>query len=189
MANRAHRLALVEAALYSAGRPIELRRLKRLIGTKSDRVILSLIEELRRRYEKRGSALEIGVLPDGRAVMRLRKEFQGLVRRLARRPLLTQGPLKTLSYIAYHQPIEQRIIIAERGRHAYMHLKLLEERGLITRERDEAGRIIVRTTPYFADYFGFSQNPAKIKLQLRMLFNEMRIRRLEEDLKPEGLGA
>jgi len=39
----------------------------------------------------------------------------------------------------------------------------------------------VRTTPYFADYFGFSQNPAKIKLQLRMLFNEIKIRRLEED--------
>ncbi len=189
MVSRPDRLSLIEAALYSAGRPVELGRLKRLIKTTSNRVVLSLLEELRRRYEDRGSALEIRVLPDGRAVMKLKGEYESLVRRIARRPLLTQGPLKTLSYIAYHQPIEQRAIIAERGRHAYTHLRLLEERGLITRERDEAGRIIVMTTPYFADYFGFSQNPAKIKLQLRMLFNEMRIRRIDEGLKPDRVGV
>jgi len=189
MTGRRDRLSLIEAALYSAGRPVELESLKRLIKTTSDRVVLRLLEELRRRYEDRGSALEIGVLPDGRAVMKLKGEFESLVRRLARRPLLTQGPLKTLSYIAYHQPIEQRDIITERGRHAYTHLRLLEERGLIIRERGEDGRIIVKTTPYFADYFGFSQNPAKIKLQLRMLFNEMRIKRIDEGLKPDRVGV
>jgi segregation and condensation protein B len=184
MGNKTNRLSLIEAALYSAGRPVELRRLKRLIGTTSDRVIKSLLEELRRIYKGRESALEIRVLPDGRAVMKLKGEFEGLVRRLARRALLTRGPLKTLSYIAYHQPIEQRMVIVERGRHAYTHLRLLEEQGLIARDRDEEGRIIVRTTPYFADYFGFSQNPAKIRLQLRILFNEMRIRRIDEGLRP-----
>lgn len=62
-------MSLIEAALYAAGRPVELKRLKRLIKTTSDRVVLRLLEELRRRYEDRGSALEIRVLPDGRAVM------------------------------------------------------------------------------------------------------------------------
>lgn len=187
MRDKTVRLPLVEAALYSAGRPIELSRLKRLIRTTSDKVVLSLLEDLMRRYKEGRRALEIRVLPNGRAVMRLREEFQGLVKHLARRPLLTRGPLKTLSYIAYHQPIEQRMVISERGKHAYTHLRLLEERGLIARERDERGRIILRTTPYFSEYFGFSLDPVKIKLQLRMLFKEMRIKLIDEEIRPSRL--
>ncbi len=176
---QARRLAMLEAALYAAGRPVEVKSLKRVVRTRSEKVVLKLVRELARRYEARGSALEIKELPGNRVIMRLRTKFNRMVKRFAHRPLLTSGPLKTLSYIAYHQPVEQMKVIVDRGSHAYAHLRMMEEMGLITRERVGGKTVIVKTTPYFADYFGFSHNPLKSRLQLRQMFSRMRITKLD----------
>lgn len=170
---------MLEAALYAAGRPVEMESLKRLVRTRSEKVVLKLVRELARRYEARGSALEIKELPGNRIHMHLRTEFSGMVRRFTKRPLLTRGPLKTLSYIAYYQPVEQMKVVADRGSHVYAHLRAIEERGLITRERAEGRGLIVKTTPYFADYFGFSHNPLKSKLQLRRVFSRLKLTKLD----------
>ena len=85
------------------------------------------------------------------------------------RPLLTVGPLKTLSYIDFRQPVPQKQVLTVRGNHVYRHLKQLEELGLITRER--VGRTkVIRTTPFFADYFGFSHDLRGMKRQLKKVF-------------------
>jgi len=173
------RLANVEAALYSAGRPVELESLKGVADTKSENVIKKLIIMLTKRYEERGSALEIRQLPQKRAVMQLRPEFSDLVRRFTNRPLLTSGPLKTLSFIAFHQPIEQVKVIEDRGSHAYSHLKMMEDMGLIMRDRVGHRTIIIKTTCYFSEYFGFSEDPMKSKLQLRSIFNSLKITKLD----------
>lgn len=173
------RLAMLEAALYSAGRPVDLESLKLAVGTKSDKVILRLIDELALRYEFRRSALEVKALPGKRAVMRLKEVFERTVKRFTNKPLLTRGPLKTLSYIAYHQPVEQIKVVADRGTHVYSHLKMMEEMGLITRERLDGRSYIIETTLYFADYFGFGLDPLKSKLQLRQMFSTMKIHKLE----------
>jgi len=183
----ARRMALIEAALYAAGRPLELKTLARIAGTRSENVVLRLIGGLARRYEEEGSALEIKELPGSRFVLQLRPTYTEKVRRLANKPLLSRGPLKTLSFIAYYQPIEQGKVIEARGRHVYSHLKRLEEMGLITRERVNGKGTIIRTTPYFADYFGFSHNPHRVKVQLRRLFEQLKIQKIE-NLKNNGNG-
>jgi segregation and condensation protein B len=82
------------------------------------------------------------------------------------------GPLKTLSYIAYRQPVPQAQVIDVRGHHSYDHLKQLEGLGLIERER--AGRTkIIRTTEFFADYFGLSHDLRGLKKQLKNIFEEL----------------
>lgn len=176
---RVDRLARLEAALYSAGRPVDMESLKIAVGTKSDKAIMKLIGELSSRYESRRSALEIKSLNGDRAVMRLKEEFDRKVKRFTNRPLLTTGPLKTLSYIAYHQPVEQVRVVADRGSHVYSHLKMMEEMGLIIRERLDSKGYIIETTPYFADYFGFGQDPLKTRIQLRQMFSTMKIPKLE----------
>jgi len=124
-----------------------------------------LIEE----YRQRNTALEILELEDGRFVMQLKAEYTPMVRRITTRPLLLAGPLKTLSYIAYRQPVKQKQVIEVRGSHAYRHIKQLIDAGLVARER--VGRnIILKTTPYFADYFGLSHDIKIMKKQLRSLF-------------------
>ena len=185
---QAKRLAMLEATLYAAGRPVDIESLKPVLRTKSDKVVLRLVGELAGRYAARGSALEVKELPGNRVILQLKTKFGKMVRRFTKRPLMTRGPLKTLSYIAYNQPVEQMKVVADRGSHVYAHLRLMEEMGLIIRNRPEGRGVVVNTTPYFADYFGFSHDPMKTKLQLTRIFNTMKITKLDNgDDKLEDL--
>jgi len=183
------RICSLEAALYSAGRPVHVEDLKSVVGTRSERVVRRLVRRLAERYSSRGGALEVVLGGDGRAVMQLREEYDDMVKQFNNKPLLTVGPLKTLSYVAFHQPVDQRQVVKDRGSHVYGHLRMMEGMGLIHRERTEDRSFVITTTPYFGDYFGFSHSPAKTKLQLKQVFRELKITKLEngdsEDL--EGL--
>lgn len=176
------RLTTLEATLYVAGRPLDISRLMQVIGTKSERIAFKLIDELSARVSERGGALEVRCLPGRRAVLQLKQEYNDMVKQLTNRPLLTIGPLKTLSYIAYHQPVEQSQVLIDRGAHVYPQLRLIEDLGLITRDRVEDRNVIIRTTSFFADYFGFSQNPAKSKLELQQIFSTLKIHQLDNEL-------
>ena len=58
-----------------------------------------------------------------------------------------------------------------RGQHAYGHVKLLKDMGLIGAER--AGRsMTLRTTDYFADYFGLTHDITSMKRELKRIFGE-----------------
>jgi len=165
-------LALLEAALYVAGRPLDLKTLASVIKTRSKRKAERLARTLVEEYNNRGGCLEILELEDQRFVMQLKAEYSPDVRRLSLRPLLSVGPLKTLSYIAYRQPVPQAQVIDVRGHHAYDHLKQLEDLGLISREREGRTKV-VRTTSFFADYFGLSHDLKTMKLQLKSVFEDL----------------
>ncbi len=167
--NIEHAIPLLEAALYVAGRPLDLKTLGSVLKTRSKKKILKVARMLVESYKKRNTSLEILELEDNRFVMQLKAEYAPLVQKLATRPLLSIGPLKTLSYIAYRQPVSKSQVINTRGAHAYQHLKKLEELGLIQYEK--AGRKkIIRTTSYFADYFGLSHDLRLMKQQLKGIF-------------------
>jgi len=170
MKKQKKRLALIEAALYVAGRPLDLKALGSIIGTRSKNRIRKLARTLKEGYDDRSTSLEILEYEDGRFVMQLKADYSPLVQRLAMRgyvhPLLTSGPLKTLSYIAYRQPISQKQVLDVRGHHVYNHLKQLEELGLITRERIGRKKVL-RTTPFFADCLSLSHDIRAMKRQLK----------------------
>jgi segregation and condensation protein B len=164
-------LSLIEAALYVAGRPLDINELCSVLKTRSknrtQKTVVALIQE----YANRKTALEILELKNERFVLQLKSDFTPLVKKFVNRPLLSTGPLKTLSYIAYRQPISQKRVIEVRGHHAYGHVKMLKEMGLIGSER--SGRsMLLRTTEYFADYFGLSLDTASMKRELKHVFEE-----------------
>ena len=162
-------LALVEAALYVTGRPLELKELCSVLKTRSKSKVRKLVKKLRREYANRNTALEILELKDERYVLQLRTEFSPRVKRLVKRPLLSTGPLRTLAYVAYRQPVSQNRVAEMRGHHAYGHIKLLKEMGLVVGEK--RGRsTFLRTTEYFADYFGLSHEVSAMKRQLKKVF-------------------
>jgi len=166
-----HNLALVEAALYVAGRPLDLNELCGVLGSRSKKKAKGLVAILMQEYAAKYTALEVLELKDERFVLQLKAAFTPLVKRLVNRPLLSSGPLKTLSYIAYRQPISQKRVIEVRGQHAYGHIKVLKEMGLVAAER--SGRSMsLRTTDYFADYFGLTQDTAVMKKDLKRIFGE-----------------
>jgi segregation and condensation protein B len=162
-------LVLVEAALYVAGHPLDMNELCWVLKTRSKARTRKVVEKLIQDYLNRNTALEILELKDERFVMQLKSDFTPHVKRFVNRPLLSVGPLKTLSYIAYRQPVVQKRVVDVRGHHAYGHIKELKDMGLIASERN--GRsMVLRTTEYFADYFGLSQDTASMKRELKRVF-------------------
>ena len=168
---RLQNLALLEAALYVAGRPLDINELCSVVGSRSKKRVARLIASLIQEYAARNTAMEILELKDERYVLQLKPDFTPLVKKFVNRPLLSSGPLKTLSYIAYRQPISQKRVVEVRGQHAYGHVKLLKDMGLITAER--SGRsMALKTTDYFADYFGLIHDTALMKKELKRIFGD-----------------
>jgi segregation and condensation protein B len=172
-----HHLALLEAALYVAGRPLDLNELCQVVGSRSKKRTQTYIETLMKQYSTRNTALELLALKNERYVLQVKAEFTHLIKKLVNRPLLSSGPLKTLSYIAYRQPISQKRVIEVRGQHAYGHVKVLKDMGLIFSER--SGRTLaLKTTDYFSDYFGLTTDTSLMKKDLKKIFGEA----IKEDL-------
>lgn len=167
----AKQIALMEAGLYVAGRPLDLKTLAGIIGTRSKKKVKKIADMLIEDYKKRQTALEILELEDDRFVMQLKSNYTNKVRKLATRPLLSAGPLKTLSYIAFRQPLLQSKVVDVRGHHSYGHLKELEEMELITREGNGKNRTL-KTTKFFADFFGLSHDLKTMKRQLKTVFKD-----------------
>jgi segregation and condensation protein B len=164
-------LALIEAALYVAGRPLDINELGQVINSRSKKKVRKYTDIVIQEYISRNSPMEILALKDERYVLQVKAEFTSLIKKLVNRPLLSSGPLKTLSYIAFRQPITQKRVIEVRGQHAYDHVKLLKDMGLIASER--SGRsVALKTTDYFADYFGLTQDTSSMKRELKRIFGD-----------------
>jgi segregation and condensation protein B len=143
----------IEAALYSSGRPLSIEELTRASGTNSKEKTLKVISDLMKTTKSVFKALEIARLEDGNFVFQLKPNFTAVIRRFAQQPLLGTAVLKTLSYIAYEQPITSRRIVDIRGTQAYRHLRELKQTGFI--ESENLGRLnIYRTAKKFQNYFG-----------------------------------
>jgi segregation and condensation protein B len=178
-------LATLEAALYVSGRPLDLKTLGYIVKTRSKKKVQRLARMLADEYKKRDTALEVLELADQRFVLQLKSDYSSRVRRLAVRPLLTDGPLRTLAYIAYRQPVLQKQVIDARGTHAYNHVRQLVDIGLIEREKKGRNKAL-RVTEYFADYFGLSHDSRTMKRQLNRIFNNVMDEGSEGDEEKEA---
>src|SRR3989454_9807291 len=161
---------LCEAALYVSGRPLDFKTIGSVIGARSEEKIRSIARAISERYASMDSPVQVLELPDGRFVMQLRPEFVKNVRKLSNRPLLTPGPLRTLSFIALRQPISQSHVVRVRGKLAYQHVKQLKEMDLISYDKLGRSRVL-RTTTTFADYFNLNHDPALMKKELKNVFD------------------
>ena len=160
---------IIETALFAAGGAVGLNQLSALIGTTDEdtsRIADDLIEE----YSKRESGIEIVRLesefgvgaegesksgsapPQTRYLMRIKSEYAECVRSLAPKEL-PAPVLRTLSMIAYHQPVAQSDLVKARGNSAYSHVRTLLDLRLITSVPKGHTRLLM-TTPGFAEYFG-----------------------------------
>lgn len=150
-------LEIVEASLFAAGRAVSLEKLAKITG-KPKKIVLSAVQELMEAYSSRGTGLEILDLGD-RYVMQVKPVYAELMREIAPKEL-SAPKLRTLSMIAYHQPLLQSDLIEMRGSGAYDHIKDLIERGFV--ESVPCGRSRqLSTTSLFADYFGLKRNDPK----------------------------
>ena len=147
--------ARIEAALYCAGRPLSLDDLIRASGTNSKEKTQRMVNELKKKTNITFRAIQIAQLEDGTYVFQLRPEYTPLVRKFAQHPLLPSAALKSLSYIAYEQPVTSKRLVQIRGSQVYSHIKVLEQLQFV--EHENLGRLkVYRTTTKFQSYFGIA---------------------------------
>lgn len=160
---RSHQRAVLESALFAAGRALIPGELADLAGLTEEEAC-ALVMELAEDYDRRGSGIEILRLGDG-FVMQVRGALAPAVRSLAPRELSSQT-VRTLAVIASRQPIRQSELVRIRGNRCYEHVRELERRGLISAERQGRTKVLA-TTRAFADYFGLpSPGPEAVRRAL-----------------------
>ena len=157
--------ARIEAALYSAGRPLRIEDLIKASGTESRTKTLELLNSIMKKTKSAFKALEVVILPDGSYVFQLKPEFSSTVKRYASKPILPNATLKTLSYIAYKKPISSKQIVETKGSGVYEHLKELRQLDFISNQN--VGRLkIYSTTNKFQKYFGIQGDTEDLKQRL-----------------------
>lgn len=148
---------VVEAALFSAGKPLLVDEIAATTGLRAE-VVKDGIKDLQQSYEGHDSVLEVG---------KAGAKWAMQVRSRAAEPAAKFAPmeipvkvLKTLALIAYHQPMKQSELVDMIGTKVYDHVPELVTRGLV-RAREEGVTKILVTTPAFPEYFGLDAEDAE----------------------------
>ena len=140
----------IEALLFSAPKPLRSAEIAEFCSVPKDDARASL-RALRAEYRKRKSGLEI-VKIDGRYQMRVRCGAEEAAR-LVSPTDISRDLLKTVTVIAFYQPMLQSELVEMVGSKAYDHVRELEERKLI-RSAPYAQTKALATGMAFAEYFG-----------------------------------
>lgn len=141
---------IVEAALFSAGKPVSLDEIAENAGL-DRRAVPKLVMELKHRYEAMQSSLEVAKAGEKWA-MQVRTAYAPSTTKLAPMEIPIKL-LKTLALIAYHQPILQSDLKEMVGEKVYDHIRELQERGLVKKRVHERSFMIL-TSEKFPEYFG-----------------------------------
>ena len=150
---------LIEAALFTANRPITVEELQTLEPEASLADVRTALDELREHLDFDGHSVEVVELAGGYQVL-TRRAFAEAIERAqiaVRSPRVTAAAMETLAVIAYRQPVGRAEIEEIRGVSAGGVLRSLQERGLIeVVGRSEAmGRpLLYGTTPLFLELLG-----------------------------------
>jgi len=141
---------VVEAALFSAGKPISVEEIAENTGL-DRRKVPKALAELQQRYATAHSSLEIGRAGD-KWGMQVKTAYAESTTKLA--PMEIPIKLvKTLALIAYHQPVLQSDLKEMVGEKVYDHIRELQDRGLVKKRVHERSYLIV-TSEKFPEYFG-----------------------------------
>jgi segregation and condensation protein B len=150
---------LLEAALFSAARPLALDELRRLDPDAPEDEVRAALVALRLRYDEGGHGVELAELADGFQIL-TRPELADALSQAAlvdRPRKLSTAAMETLAIIAYRQPVGRGEIEEIRGVASDGVLRLLVDRGLIdvVGRGDGLGRpLLYGTTPLFLELLG-----------------------------------
>lgn len=150
---------LLEAALFSAARPLTVEELGTLDADATHADVRVALDLIREHYDFDQHGVELVELAGGYQILTRpvhaaaieRAQFSG------RTPKLTAATLETLAVIAYRQPVGRAEIEEIRGVSAGGVLRSLQERGLIEvvgRSEGMGRPLLYGTTPLFLELLG-----------------------------------
>jgi segregation and condensation protein B len=150
---------LLEAALFSAARPLTVEELGTLDADATHADVRTALDLLREHYDFDQHGVELVELAGGYQIL-TRPVHAATIERAqfsVRTPKLTAATLETLAVIAYRQPVGRAEIEEIRGVAAGGVLRSLQERGLIEvvgRSEGMGRPLLYGTTPLFLELLG-----------------------------------
>lgn len=140
----------VEAALFSSAEGLRIQEISERTGIPEEEIRIAVMD-LRREYDDRDSAIVISKAGN-RFRMMLRSEYTDFTGKFAKAEM-SGGMMRTLSTIAYNQPVLQSELFRTRGPRTYDDVHRLVELGFVSAKK--SGQTFeLTTTPKFSEYFG-----------------------------------
>lgn len=141
----------LEAVLFASGKPLSVKELGEALSVEDGQPVQAALRTLMTQYDDRSTALEVRHVGD-RYALKVREEFVGTAQPIT--PVdIPPRTLKTLTLIAYHQPVKQSVLARMMGDSAYQEVQRLKTLGFVHTEPSGA-TFELRTTHQFAEYFG-----------------------------------
>jgi segregation and condensation protein B len=140
----------VEAALFSSSEKINASQIAEKTGIPEEKIRTAL-RDLRREYDERDTAIMIAKIGNEYKMM-LKPEYTDFIGEFAKAEM-TGGMMRTLSTIAYNQPVLQSELLKTRGPRTYDDVRALIELDLVSGKR--TGQTLeLTTTKKFSEQFG-----------------------------------
>ena len=154
---------LVESVLFSASKPISINEIMESTGLSRKKVTQTL-ENLIEDYNiKRKDETSMEVIKAGeKYAMQVKEKYANQTIMVAN-PEIDNYLLKTLTLIAFHQPLKQSNLRRMIGTKAYEHVDQLSDMKLI-HTKPHGTTEMLTTTKLFPEYFGIdSTKPEEIR--------------------------
>jgi segregation and condensation protein B len=147
---------IVEAALFVSGDALSESQLRGLISQPSK--TKDMMNELMQEYKDENRAMEI-VDIGGRYVMQVKPAYGEFVKHLVQKEL-GDPLLRTLSIIAYNQPLTQADVVRAMGNRAYERIRELKKCGFI-KTKQHGHTKLIETTRAFEEYFNLKSKESE----------------------------
>ena len=154
---------LVESVLFSASKPVSVNEIKESTGLKPIKIKKTIVELIEDYNVKRKNDTSMEIVKAGdKYTMQVKKKYTDQSVMVAK-PEIETFLLKTLTLIAFHQPVKQSNLRRMIGTKAYDHVDELASMKLIHTKKHGSTEMLT-TTKLFPEYFGIdSTNPEEIR--------------------------
>jgi len=154
---------LVESVLFSAGKPVSIKEIKETTKLSTQKIKKTIDELINDYNELRKNETSMEVVKAGdKYAMQVKKRYTDQSIMISK-PEIDNNLLKTLTLIAFHQPLKQSNLRRMIGQKAYEHVDELADMKLIS-TRKHGTTEMLKTTKLFPEYFGIdTTNPEEIR--------------------------
>ncbi len=142
----------VEAALFSSAENLKVSEIALKIE-RPESAVRKALNDLRKEYNDRDSAITIAKFGSQYRMM-LRSEYADFTNEFSRAEM-SGGTMRTLSTIAYNQPVLQSELFKNLGARVYEDVRDLMERGFVNGKK-KGQTLELSTTRKFKEYFGIT---------------------------------
>jgi segregation and condensation protein B len=163
---------LVESVLFSASNPVSISEIIEATGLSRQRVKTAIDSLIRSYNEDRKKETSLEVIKAGnKYIMQVKKKYTDQSLKIAQ-PEIDDNLLKTLTLIAFHQPLKQSNLRRMLGEKIYDHVDELVNMKLVY-SKPHGSTEMLTTTKRFPEYFGIdSTKPDEIRAFLMKKVSE-----------------